>query len=872
MNNIQIYTPETVAIKREEIKSDHRKGSDGRDTSIGLTNLADSCIHTVITDLNLEGVVIAAVGGYGRCQLSPYSDLDLITIYDENAESNETKVSDMVRSLWDLGWSLSHTYLTLDEVKSKADTDLNFFSSLLDLRVIHSDDKFGDRLNRTLSADILPTGLENLINAKLEETTRRHERFGSTSRVLEPNIKESAGGLRDIHSLIWINMNMKLLIPFEDNTVYSRVDSYLNLISEKENWHPGLTKRLIDANDLILKIRHEIHYLRKEKNDFLTFDIRDDVAKNLIMNKNGENVSSFLRNYYRSVRNISRALQLSEELLGGTVLKLSRTNIEAKMLQPGIYSDGSRLYVDATLGEKVDYNLTNIIELFRYSKENNYRLSSLLLYQIDKHYLDFELSSKDRKKIGKLFFDIFDDPANLAQTLRQLFETGILKIIIPELDDMYCHAPKSRYHYYTTDEHTMRALEVIEKLDSSEGIGELQEVLRDLENKNELMLALLFHDIAKPRETTEGEHVAAGAEDARRILKNLGYGGNIDLIERLISNHLVMEQTAFRRDISLLETIELFCLKIKDVETLNCLYLLTYADLYAVNPTVWSEWKRSLLSNLYRNALDYLNGYFKKDIKIENANLVNDLRKKHSEEKVKSTLAMLPISYQHEFDSRQISDHISDAENLKTEIVSVKCRSYFNFSEVTIIAGDRKYLMSDICAVFAVNNVSIFEAKIYTRTDGIAIDSFHVVSLKERKPLSPETIKELNNDLVKILKNEIEIKDLFERHKRRWKWTYKSALEIPIRIEFDESKDFSIIDITGSDMFGLLHSITRALSKCNVVIYSAKISTKEDGLIDSFYVLDNLKKKIGININEEDVKNSIINEAKSSLFRATAQV
>ncbi|TFB13603.1 hypothetical protein E3V33_01215 [Candidatus Marinimicrobia bacterium MT.SAG.4] len=369
MNKTKAYTPETVTKKREEIKSNHRKGSDGRDTSIGLTNLADSCIHTVITDLNLDGVVIAAVGGYGRCQLSPYSDLDLITVYDENAESNETKVSEMVRSLWDLGWSLSHTYLTLDQVKSKADTDLDFFSSLLDLRVIYADKNFGERLNRTFSSDILPTGLENLLNAKLEETKRRHERFGSTSRVLEPNIKESAGGLRDIHSLIWINMSMKLLIPLEDKSVYSRVDNYLNLISEKENWHPGLTKRLIDANDLILKIRHEIHYLRKEKNDFLTFDIRDDVAKNLIMNKNGESVSSFLRNYYRSVRNISRALQHSEEVLGDLVLTLSRANLEPEMLQPGIYSDGSRLYVDASLVEKVDYNLTNIMELFRYSRK-----------------------------------------------------------------------------------------------------------------------------------------------------------------------------------------------------------------------------------------------------------------------------------------------------------------------------------------------------------------------------------------------------------------------------------------------------------------------------------------------------------------------
>ena len=232
---------------------------------------------------------------------------------------------------------------------------------------------------------------------------------------------------------------------------------------------------------------------------------------------------------------------------------------------------------------------------------------------------------------------------------------------------------------------------------------------------------------------------------------------------------------------------------------------------------------------------------------------------------------MLPLSYQHEFDSRQISDHILMAEKVKKEIVSVNCKSLINFSEVTIITGDRKYLLSDICAVFAVNNVSIFEAKIYTRTDGIAIDNFHVVSSEERKPLSPKTIKELNNDLLKVLRNEIEIRELFERHNRRWKWKYKDALEVPIRIEFDESMDFSIVDITGSDMLGLLHTITRALSKCNVVIYSAKISTKEDGLIDSFYVLDNMKKKIGLNITKEDVRNSIINEVKSSLFRATVQ-
>ncbi|MCH7818411.1 MAG: HD domain-containing protein [Candidatus Marinimicrobia bacterium] len=869
MNNSQIYTPEIVSARREGIKESHRKGSAGRDTSISLTNLADSCINSVLSKLQLTGVVIAALGGYGRCQLSPYSDLDLLTVYDENGESNESKVSEMVRSLWDLGWSVSHTYLTLKEVKSKSETDLDFLSSLLDMRIIHPDKILSERLITSLAADILPTGLENLFNAKLEETKRRHERFGTTSRMLEPNIKESAGGLRDVHSLIWINMSLKLLIPSDDNNVYSRVDKYLNLISEREKWHPGLTQRLINANDLILRIRHEMHYLREEKNDFLTFDIRDQVAINLIMNKNNESVPQFLRNYYRSVRNISRALQHSEEVLGDSLLNLSRTAIKPKKVQSGISSDGSRLYIETNNGEQIDYSLNKIMKLFRYSKENNCRISSALLYQIDQHYLDFTVSAKEKKDVGKVLFKLFDDPMNLSQTLRHLFETGILKIIIPELDDMYCHAPKSRYHFYTTDEHTMKALEVIERLDSSDGIGELKEVLRMVKGKNELLLSLLFHDIAKPRETTEAQHVLDGAEEARRILEKLGYEGDIDLVERLILNHLVMEQTAFRRDISLLETIELFCMKIKDVKTLNALYLLTYADLYSVNPTVWSEWKRMLLSNLYKNAADYMNGYYRKDKNLENTDLLEDLRESHSEKQVKSSLAMLPISYQHEFDSRQISDHISIAEKIKTEIVSVKCKSLYNFSEVTIITGDRKFLLSDICAVFAVNNVSIFEAKIYTRTDGIAIDNFHVVSSKERKPLSTETINELKGDILKVLKSEIELKDLFERHKRRWKWKYKVALDIPIRIEFDESKDFSIIDITGSDILGLLHSITRALSKCDVVISSAKISTKEDGLIDSFYVLDNMKKKIGVNISKEDVRKSITNEVNNSFFRGT---
>ncbi len=872
MKNSNKYTLEMVNAGRDKIKAKHDDGKDGRDTSISLTKLADSCVKSILCELEVTHVVIGAMGGYGRCQLSPHSDLDLITIYDKKSDNNEKKISEMVRSLWDLGWSVSHSYLAIDDLKVKSETDLDFLSSLLDYRTIHTDQLLGKKLNFSIYTEIFPLALERLFDAKLEETKRRHEQFGLTSRMLEPNIKESAGGLRDVHSLIWINMNLKMLIPNEDSEVYSRVDAYLKSVAEKESWHSGLTERLIEANDLILRIRHEIHYLKDGNNDFLTFDIRDKVASNLIKKESGQTVELFLRNYYKAVRNISKALKHSEEVLVDSIKTLSRAANKPIDVRSGIKSDGNRLYLDPETGGKFDYGLTNVIELFLYSKENNCRISSALLYQIDKHYLEYKPTAAGKIEFGKLFFKLFNNSKNLALTLRQLFEAGILKSLIPELDEIYCHAPKSRYHYYTTDEHTMKALEVLEKLDDSEGIGELQLVMQSVKSKSELLVSLLFHDISKPGETIEGQHVIEGAEVTRHILQNLGYGGDIELIERLILNHLAMEQTAFRRDISLIETVEKFCMKVKDKQTLDCLYLLTYADLYAVNPTVWSEWKRSLLSNLYKKSSDFLNGYYKNDLNLENTDLLDDLKTLHGIEKVKSTLAMLPFSYQHEFDSRQIGEHISIAEKIISEIVSVNCKSLYNYSEATIITADREYLLSDICAVFAVNNVSIFGAKIYTRTDGIVIDNFHVVSSKEKKPLSQETINDLNDDLLKVLKNEIEIENLFERHNRRWKWKFKDGSEIPIRVEFDESKDFSIIDITGSDYLGLLHLITRALSKCKIAIYSAKISTKEDGLIDSFYVLDSLKKKIGVNITEEEVRNSIYEQVKNPLFKGTSQV
>jgi len=221
---------------------------------------------------------------------------------------------------------------------------------------------------------------------------------------------------------------------------------------------------------------------------------------------------------------------------------------------------------------------------------------------------------------------------------------------------------------------------------------------------------------------------------------------------------------------------------------------------------------------------------------------------------------MLPTSYQRDFDSRQITEHFKMADKVENNAVSLQSKSYYNFSGVTVVTSDRPFLLSDICGVFAANDVSVFEAKIYTREDGIIIDNFSVVSSDHNGPLDNELIVKIEQELVNVLKHNISTDELFKNHMRRWKWKNVTKESVPLHIDFDETSKYSIIDITGSDSPGLLYSFTKTLSKMGLLIYSAKIATKVDGLIDSFYLLDNKGSKIGVNISEEQIREAIISE------------
>jgi len=860
MTDLFEYTSDFVTKAFKKIRKSHDEGVSGRDTSLKLTQLANSAILSVAKSLELKGIALCAIGGFGRCQLSPYSDIDLLTIYIEVSKKEKESISKLVRTLWDLGFTVSHKFVNVKELKDKAVSDLHFFSSLLDLRIIQSETIIVNTLKNILQNEIFPPRFKTFPFLKLKEIHFRHNKFGLSSRMLEPNIKESAGGLRDVHSLIWLYLSSDMLHPLDDVSLYPRHDEIVKTLSIKHGWHNALTKRLLEATDLMLRVRHEIHYLNKSNKNYLTFDIRDEVAKNLAISN--EDIQSFLRNYYRASRNISRALRLSEEYLNDSSSSMLSHKEQHKEVFTNIFSDGNRLYLTNYDSVLLDNTMEKIMKLFRYSKINDLRLSSGLLFKIEHQIIGQKFSSKDKQKSADIFFSMFSDVTNLASILRQLFESGIIQILIPDLDDIYCYAPKSKYHYYTTDEHTMRALEVLEDLADVDGIGELNKLIRNIGNKSELLLAVLFHDMAKPWEKIESQHVVEGAKKTETILLKMKFKGDVKLVKTLILNHLVMEHVSFRRDLMLPETIEKFAELISNKSLLDRLYLLTYADLYAVNPNVWSEWKKSLLSQLYRKAVDYYNGYKPTDAQEIDELLIEELEKVYKVDKIRKLLKMLPTSYQRDFDSRQIINHIKMAGRVKKDSLCLQSKSYYNFSEITVVTDDRPFLLSDICGVFAVNDVSVFEAKIYTRTDGIIIDNFRVISSEDGGPLENDLIVKLEYEMTKVLKKQISTDELFKNHIKRWKWKITKKEKIPIFVEFEETKKYSIIDITGSDKPGLLYSITKALSKMGLIIYSAKISTKVDGLIDSFYLLDEKGDKIGVNVSEQQFKEAIINEVE----------
>ncbi len=839
---------------RREIQHAHENGAGGLITARRLTQKTDDLIMSIfdLPDPAFKNpVAILALGGYGRCELCPQSDIDLIILYPDTASKNKAQHSTMayLHLLYDVGFDVGHAFRSFDEMLSLRKTDMDSWAALLEARFLYGNDvvydEFVERLNEVqyASKDL------SFIHYVTEQQIRRHRKYGKSVKLLEPNVKQSAGGLRDIHSLVWIFRSLKEYpLPLHSDTLSRYHSQSENLIREFHDLgkiDAGYCKRIIKALDYIMKVRHQLHFLTGNIHDNLDFGLQEQVALKLGYHNsdNKRAVEHFMQDYYLHSREISRFNELCTQMYTD-LYRPPRTLRDHTVQADELYTfDGRSIGIADELPGKFRLTGIHLMRAFVHQAKRGAQFDNRARVYIIEHSNLIDESVQRSREAGGLFATILNNRYP-ALALRNMHELGILERYIPEFGELVAFFQYNQYHYYTADEHTIITTEKLQSLIDNESL--LGNVYRNLRDKEPLYLAALFHDIAKPRRIND--HEIIGADMAEGILERIGRLKYLENVQFLIRHHLMMEQVAFRRNIYEDETIDEFASRFSSRTQLDMLYLLTYADLSAVNPKIWTDWKSQLLQDLYLRTADNLSKQTDEFQRIDRyRSSVNQIISKISsflpEDSIRQHIDQFDDrSYIASFSDREITQHIESIQRSHRSGASVIMHytHHHAFTELTIITLDRPYALSDFCGILTAHDANIIDANIFTRADGIIIDKFRVVDFINDSALTDEKCNAIKKKLDDLAGDKLtNVEDLIERQRRKWrrKLSKNKAPGQPVNVRFDETPHHTIIDVYGPDMIGMLFVITRTLSELGLNIHFAKIATRIDGIVDSFYVL-----------------------------------
>ena len=839
---------------RHDIQEAHERGAGGLDTARRLTRETDNLILNIFDLLDpafKNPVAILALGGYGRCELCPHSDIDLLLLYPDDSAKKDAQHSSMafLHVLYDVGFNIGHAFRSFDEMLALRKTDFDSWAALLEARFLYGNSAIYDEFVETLNQSQQAHKDLSFVHHVIEQQHHRHRKYGNSIKLLEPNVKHSAGGLRDIHTLLWLFRSFKeypLPLHSDSNARYhSLSEDLIREFHDLGRIDADYCRRLIKALDYVIKVRHQLHFLTGNTHDNLDFGLQEQVAHKLGYDHSDKKraVEMFMQDYYLHNREISRFNQLFTQIYAD-ILRPPRSQLDHTVLADTLFTyDGHYLGIVDELPSKFKPDGIQLLHAFvhraKYGAPFDNRLRN---YILEHAYLIDEQTQRSREA-GDLFSAIMRKPYP-ARALRSMHELGILERFIPEFADLVAFFQHNQYHYYTADEHTIIATEKLQSLTGQASI--LGDVYRNLKNKEPLYFATLLHDIAKPRRIND--HEIIGADMAEEILDRIKQTDYLDDVQFLIRHHLMMEQVAFRRNIYEHETIEEFASRFSSQAQLDMLYLLTFADLSAVNPKIWTDWKSQLLQDLYLKTseklskqtddlqrLDRYRSSVNKIINKISTHLPEDSIREHIDQ-------FADRSYIASFSDKEITQHIESIQHSQRSgaAVTMHYTHHHAFTEVTIITQDRPYALSDFCGIFTAHDANIIDANIFTRSDGIIIDKFRVVDFVTDSALSDETCHAIKKKLDDLAGDKLtDIESLIERQRRKWKrkLSKKKNTDQPVNVRFDTTAHHTIIDVYGPDILGMLFIITRTLSELGLNIHFAKIASRVDGIVDSFYVL-----------------------------------
>lgn len=852
-----IETKEAFIKKTYQLLNDFRNYKSGLEFSLKYSQLFNDKILSLTKDCP-DDLTIAAIGGLCRMELSPYSDIDIVFI-SNSVEKHKEYISKTVQLLWDTGINVSHSVRTFPQIFEFAENDLQSFTQLMEMRFISGSQplylKFIDNIKIVLNSEFKKRLLDKFLN----DIYKRHSSFGNSPLLLEPNIKNSKGGIRDLHCAAWIYYTLKNELPILDK--YDTAVNYFLLSAVNSNSISTIeAQSVLDAYDYLIKIRNGLHIINSNARDRFDFQVQLNLARyfNPDSSNIDETTQELMKKYFDAALKISTFLDSFVKEAIQTIHPCETYN------EYPLDEDFSLCGRLINYNKKENLNLVQILKAFLYQHQYLAIFSNALEKRI-KNSLEYfdgtEISDPEAKLLFKKLLQTSDD---FSDTLFLMHRLGVLEFLIPEFASLKFFYQPNAYHIYTTDEHTLFAIKNVFKLELDNSI--LGEIFRKYENKELLILGILFHDIAKP--ISHSGHEIIGLQIAENIMQRFDYEEEkIKTVSFLVENHLLMEQTAFRRNLNDANILNSFRLKFNNLQELDFLYLLTYVDLSAVNPSLWTSWKNSLLNELYTKTKEMiLNGITAEELlspEIEKFDFSKyPIDKKDYLEHIQQ---INDVNYLYAFSEEEIAQHINEIK--KGQVLSILRNNTDDFTQVTIITRDEKGLLSKICGSISISDCNIHDASIFTRKDGIIIDTFKITDFITHKPLTEEHFEILAENITRVLLQNYDLDKAFNEHREKWKRIENQLrVSIDIEIKFEKHPTYSIIDIHTADRIGLLYLITKKLTELDLIIYFAKIGTKLNGAFDSFYVLDSNYQKISVSKYDElkkEISEALINFEKA---------
>jgi [protein-PII] uridylyltransferase len=811
-----------------------------------LFEVATTILYPAVNPSSGEKMALAAVGGYGRGTLAPGSDIDLLILLPYKATPwSESVVEVILYALWDLKLKVGHSVRTVEECVREAKTDMTIRTALLEARPLAGDKALFTEFQTRYDREVVTGTAAEFVAAKLAERETRVSRAGSSRYLVEPNVKDGKGGLRDLNTLFWI---AKYVYRVHDIDELVQV----GLFSKEER------QLFLRCEEFLWRVRCQLHFVTGRAEERLSFDVQRVIAERLGYATHGglSGVERFMKRYFLIAKDV------------GDLTAIVCAALEARHAKPasglnrfvGRLKRKSRAVVESSDFVIENERLTvaddgafvrdpvNLIRLFHIADRLNQAIHPHAARLVTQSLPLVNTVLRTNAEANRLFIELLTSNNSPEITLRRMNEAGLLGKFVPEFGRVVAMMQFNMYHHYTVDEHLLRSLGALAEIEAGQHAAELpvaHEILPMIRNRRILHVALFLHDVAKGRPE---DHSIAGAKVARRLCPRLGLNeAETEAVAWLIEHHLDMSTVAQSRDLSDPLTIEAFAATVQTLERLRMLLVLTVCDIRAVGPGVWNGWKGQLLRTLFWETEIVLAG--------GHSAINRETRVRRSQDELRRALPNWTDSELDEYVGRHYPAYwlkvdlprrikhaqfmLAAQREMRTLATEVATDKFRGVTELTVSAPDHPRLLAIITGACAAAGANIVDAQIFTTTDGIALDTIFVSRAFDEDADELRRAARVAQGIEKALKGEIKIAEAVAARAPQRSHAAKTFSVVPeIVLDNAVSNKFTVIEVSGLDRPGLLYELTTALGKLNLNIASAHIATFGEKVVDVFYVTD----------------------------------